>query len=548
MTVAFVRQLGAEPGVQLNPLRDASEVPSTDNADQVFGIIMRATRGRIDKPFKVNSGNVYTKLGAGEPVRKNALNEAWVHVVEALNNGAYECVVQRLVKTDEAKIKWAVVKVSEEEPPKYTFEVSEEEPSDFFFAVKHLECFNDGIKLSFHAEGTKSDGEDADQDVITLKVQDKSGTDLYVFEGSLNEDAVDDYGNSKFLPDLATSLTDAVEIRVGVKGAAAVVKPGTDAYDWSEEGAQKWATSDVLVCFTEGATSYESTDFVAARKKLQNCPHDFAYLSSGGSQDVALLAQLAQLAYESNRQLRFDVPGKLTPEAAVKFVEQLNFGANKTAHLLQAFWSPLTSDDPTGVNPKGYFGVATLNIALACARNAQTNAKGFAPKNYPIAGREHQIARTGIVQQYFPDSKEKNQLAKAKINPCGYESYTGGGRYVFTDSLTCASVDNSLRKLIAVADMSTSVDDAVTRAAKDYLQQPMSVAVDKMKTYLAKYFADAQTSGWLVPSDDPMMGGQAYVFTVAPSEARPYDVMVVNYWVRYDGTVRQIHVTQTLTK
>ena len=96
--------------------------------------------------------------------------------------------------------------------------------------------------------------------------------------------------------------------------------------------------------------------------------------------------------------------------------------------------------------------------------------------------------------------------------------------------------------------MSTSVDDAVTRAAKDYLQLPMSVAVDKMKTYLSKYFADAQTSGWLVPSNDSMMNGQAYVFVVKPSEARPYDTMVVDYWVRYDGTVRQIHVTQTLTK
>lgn len=96
--------------------------------------------------------------------------------------------------------------------------------------------------------------------------------------------------------------------------------------------------------------------------------------------------------------------------------------------------------------------------------------------------------------------------------------------------------------------MSSSVDDAVTRAAKDYLQQPMPVAVDKMKNYLTKYFTDAQTSGWLVPSSDPMMNGQAYVFTVKPSEARPYDVMVVDYWVRYDGTVRQIHVTQTLTK
>jgi hypothetical protein len=48
MSTAFVRQLGSESGVQLNPLRDNSEIPTTDNSDQVFGIMMRATRGRID--------------------------------------------------------------------------------------------------------------------------------------------------------------------------------------------------------------------------------------------------------------------------------------------------------------------------------------------------------------------------------------------------------------------------------------------------------------------------------------------------------------------
>ena len=90
MAVAFVRQLGYESGVQLNPLRDNSEIPSSDNSDQVFGIIMRSTRGRIDRPFKVDRGNVFKKLGTGEQMRVNTLNEAWVHVVEALNNGAYE--------------------------------------------------------------------------------------------------------------------------------------------------------------------------------------------------------------------------------------------------------------------------------------------------------------------------------------------------------------------------------------------------------------------------------------------------------------------------
>lgn len=546
MTAAFVRQLGAESGVQLNPLRDASEVPSQDNADQVFGIIMRCARGRIDKPFVVDKGNVYTKLGNGEQIRVSALNESWVHVVEALNKGAYEAVIQRLV-TDEAKVKWAAVKPVEDGTG-FTFEVSEEEPSGCLFAVKHLECFNDGIKLAFHAEDEEVDGEDADQAVITLRILDKDDNKLYEFTGSLNKNAVDDFGNSYWLPDVVAGQTDCVEVKVGVTPEKAVVAAGSDAYGWDENGEMKWAESDVLVCFEEGSTAYSTQNYIKARENLENSPNDFAYISSGGTQAPALLAQLALLAFNTNRQLRFDVPGNLTPEAAIAFVKQLNMGAKKCSHLLQAFWCPCKSDDPTGVNPKGYFGVATLNIALACARNAEKNAKGFAPKNYPIAGRDYPIDRERIEQTYSPRSQEYNALAKAKINPCVYESYTGGGRYVFRDSITCALVDQSLRKLIAVADMSTSVDDAVTRAAKDYLQKPMKVAVQKMKDFLRDYFAAAEASDWLVPSDDPQMGGKAYVYDVRPNEAKPYDTMDVRYWVRYDGTARQIFVTQTLTR
>ena len=573
MARTFVRQLGAESGVQLNPLRDNSEIPSADNSDQIFGIIMRAQRGRIDKPFVVDSSNVYTKLGYGEQIRVNALNEAWVHVVEALSQGAYQAVVQRL-STAESVIKYAVIKQSggeaakvgqstvgsarvadaegggETTPITYDFSTSETLPEmDYFLAVKHLECFNDGIKVSFRANEKRSGGKNVANDVITLRLLDPQNDNvLYEFTGSLDISAKDDYGNSYYLPDVVASQTDAVEVSVGVSGVSTVVAPESPAYGYSENGSQNWAESDVLVCFEEGTTEYEAADYLKARELLQYTQYDYAYLSSGGSRAVPLLTQLAQLAYEGNKQLRFDVPGDLTPEAAIQWVEQLNFGATKCAHLLHAYWAPLKADDPTGVNPKGVFGCATLNIALACSRNAQRNAKGFAPKNFVIAGREWQIARTGISQIYTPTSKELSMLAEAKINPCIYETYTGGGRYVFYDSLTCALVDQSLRKLISVADMSTDIDDKVTRAAKDYLQLPMNLAVKRMSAYLETLFQGAEASGWLVPSNDPMMGGRSYVFRVAPNEARPYDTMDVSYWVRYDGTARQIFVTQTLTK
>lgn len=547
MSTAFFRQLGAQAGVQLNPLRDNSEISTTSSSDQVFAIMMRATRGRIDRAFPVTQGNALKKLGSGQQIRLNALNEAWVHVIEALNKGAYQAVVQRLV-TPAAVIKWAVVSV-DATTGDFVFSVAQELPSTpYLFALKHLECFNDGIVLEFHADDVSSGGIATDNDKLTLRLRDKDNTTLYEFFGSLNIDAKNDFGKSAFLPDVVQAQTDAVEVSVGVSGNDAVIASGSNAYGYDISGKQKWAQSGVLVCFVEGGTAYTTQDYMQARTKLQYAQHDYAYISAGGSQSPALLAQLAQLAFDTNRQLRFSVPGSLTPEAAVAFVEQLNMGASQTAHLLHAFWAPLKSDDPTGVNPQTYLSTETLNIAYACGRNAITNARGFAPKNYPIAGREWPIQRTNIVQTYSPTGQELDMLARAKINPVVYETYSGGGRYVFRDSLTCAQADSSSKKLIAVAEMSTSIDDAVTRAGNDYMQLPIDDSVKKMGDFLSDLFEGAESARWLVPSSAPEMNGRAWIYDVRPNAQRPYDAMDVSYWLRYAGTNRQTLVTQTMMR
>lgn len=550
MSVSFVRQLGAESGVQLNPLVDNSEIPTTGNEDQVFAIAMRATRGRIDRAFKVNRSNVRQRLGHGEPMRDNELNEAWVHVREALDKGAYESVVTRL-HSSAAKLKWiTVVQIgnSEDNTKGYFFSVSETEPvaiPGFLFAVKHLECFNDGIIIEFRADEKREGGSHVANDVITLRLREPNGDKLMEFTGSLDRDARDDNGNSFYLPTVIEARTDRLEV---IAGPMDSIIPESSAYGYDALYREKWATSGVLKYFDEGGTAYTVNDYIRAREQLYGTQHGYAYIASGGSEAPGLIAELASLAFDTNRQLRLDVPGGLDVEGAVAFVEQLNLGGQPEAHLLHAFWAPLTSMDPAGINGKQHFGTATLNIAMACGRNARVNAKGFAPKNYPVAGREWPISRQGIVQTYSPNNQELNALARAKINPVVFENYSGGGRYVFRDSLTSALVDSSLKKLIAVADMSTSIDDAVTRFGKDILQLPMAVAIKKMRDFLTTHFEAAQASGWLVPSSDPALNGAAWRFEVQPSEQRPYELMDVRYWLRYDGTTRQIHVTQTLSR
>lgn len=545
MGVPFTRQLGAESGVQLNPLRDESEIPSVDNYDQSFGIMLRLPRGRIDKPFAVDRGNVSARLGKGEQIRVSALNEAWVHVMEAVNKGAYQAIVQRLV-TASSVIKWIKV-VVDPTTKAITFSVSDTDPvAPYLMAFRLLDCHNDGNIVEYRADENRVAGVAAANDKITLRIRDNDGNLMYEIYGSLDPAARDDYGNSLYLPDVAASRTDAIEFKTSV--VAGSVDVVSAAYGYDTYGQEKWARSGVLVSFEEGGTAYATADYAAARQKLQSTPYNYGYISSGGSQSPALLAQLAQLAFDTNRQLRFDIPGNLTPEAAITFVEQLNMGASPTAHLMHAFWAPLKSDDPTGVNPKGYFGTATLNIAYACLRNAVHDENGFSPKNYPIAGKAWPIQRTRITQTYFPRDQEYNALAKAKINPVVFETYEGGGRYVFKDSLTCALVANSLKMLISVADMSCDIDNRVTSFAKGVLQLPMQESVKRTDDYMKKLFEDAETAKWLVPSTDPEMAGKASLYSVRPNAARPYDKMDYRYKLRYDGTTRQIEVTQTVSR
>lgn len=559
MTTSFVRALGQESGVQLNPLVDNSELPATGNADQSFAIAMRATRGRIDKAFAVNPSNFYQRLGRGETLRANALNEAWIHVFEALNNGAYTAVVSRLVGED-AHNGWMLATFYDngddtvntfstrmvDEVDDIVFAVEELHPEFSGIAVKHHECFNDGITISIHADEKREFGALTANDVVTMVLSDAKGVRLYEFTGSLTEGSTDDYGNSNYLPDVVEALTNNVEVIVT---GNLKVNPTSTAYGFNKSGETSWVTSEVLYYFNEGPIGdYTTETYVKAREQLEKTQFEYRYIASGGTQAIGLISQLITLSYNTNRQFRFDIPGDLTPEQAIAFIESINPYGAKTSHLLHAFWTPLKTNDPSGVNGKSYIGTSALNIGFACGRNAAKNSKGFAPKNYPIAGRMFPVSRSGIVQTYTPSNPELSQLAAAKINAVIYESYETGGLYVFRDSLTCAPVTNSLRKLIAVADMSTSVDDAVTGTAKMFLQLPMSQAVKRMTDWIKKYLEDAQTAGWLVNSEDAAMSGGAFKYEIKPNEARPYDQMDVKYWVHYDGTARQIFATQTLTK
>lgn len=617
MARSFTRQLGAESGVQLNPLVDLTETPSVDNYDQNIAIMARLTRGRIDKPFAINKDNAKHKIGFGEAMRVSALNEAWVHIIEALNKGCYEFIVQRLV-TNAAVIKYAVAKmgvgatftatvsggavtaiavdtggtgyvtgqtltitggsgsgatatitatagvvtsvtvtgggtgyttpptVSAGSPISWSVE-TDIPVVPYLLAIKHLDCFNDGIVCEIHAEENRVSGSNSANDVITLRIKDKDNNQLYSFTGSLDPAAVDDYGSSYYLPDIVDLRTDAVDLTVGATITS--IPTNSPAYGYGVSGLPQWSNSGTLICFEEGGTGYTTNDYAIARVKLRDTNLNYGYLSTGGSQSLALIAQMVQLAYETNRILALDIAGSLDKEAAISFYEQLNIGGNyESSNLVQAYWSPLKLQDPTGINGKTIIGRATLMLAYACARNAVKNSRGYCEnKKMPIAGRDYPLYNQSITQLVPVGDFDKNDLAKAHINPVIGETYSGGFRYVFFDSLTGAAVQNSKRKLFSVIDMSVDISERITRYSKDLLQKDIDTTIRKMTDFLHQMRADLKAAGWVTEplESNPSFATDYFAYKVEP-HAYLVDKVLITVYPCFVGTTRQIEVTPIL--
>lgn len=540
--VPYTRSLGARPGVQLNPLIDNTELYADGNDDQKFAVAGRFLRGRIDKAFRVNPGNLSRMLGKHSSPNISPLAETYVQSYEAFKFGAVEAVVSRLhVEAAELLYMDVQAHATADECWDVFSEVNPDPEGGFdsILGIKHLECFNEGVTAEIYAvAAVDAEEEPAPSLWIKVRLKDKaSGAVLFDFEGSLDPAAVDEFNKSAYLPNIVSGQTDLVEIEVTELGQAGV--PITCAfYGKNGSGAEKWVSAD-LVYFTEGATTYAETDYDVACAQLRNTEYGYGYIMGGNKGVDAYVSKLIELGIAINKNVVWDVDGDTAAAAIIAYN-----AVNVDTHYSHAYWAPFLRNDPLN-GGKARIGVSGIQVGMRCARNARTDAKGIAPKNYPIAGVDWPITATGIVQYNTPEDPELDDLANARINPVLFQKFNAGSKYVFTDSLTGAKT-NGDRKLIAVAEMSSSVDHAIASYGKECLQLPMLEGIKRFTKFVKNYLEAVEAAKWIKPSED--LGGRSFVATIAPNAARPNDRIDEGHSVRYDGTVRAIHVQQTLSK
>lgn len=547
MTQNFSRTIGKRSGVQLNEINDQSEQPSTSTVAHNIAIVGRFPRGRIDKVFAVSQGRFKRTIGQAVSLAVSALAEPAVHIYESLKAGTIQAIVSRLVAAGSTnKLLVAAVPSGEAEGgAANVWSVVDEETGptgDFLIALKHLECFSDGVVAEIHAHAvTAANGTPAESNIISVQLRDVIDNKIILgpYKGSLDVGALDEFQKSFYIGDVIAQSTDVLQV-VEVKDGATVAPAAT--FYGRKNNKDQWA-SKKLEYFTEGAQVYTTDELDAALDRIKRSRPTFTYLCSGGTESVALLSRLLALGKTLNRQVLWDIPGRLNPEAAATFYSSI--GGDADSLYSHAYWAPLSADNPV-VGGKAIFGTSGMQAGLRCKRNAQTNAKGIAPRNRPIAGDDYSVARTNITQIFDLDEDiDLEVLAESRINPVIFRDYTTGGKYAWVDSVTGAQTEGA-SKLIAVAEMATYVDDTVAAAAQGFLQKPMAEAITETTKFLEKFFEALQSAGWLQASAE--LGGACYSATVQANANQPFEKMNVEYSICYDGTNRITVVQQNLVK
>ena len=319
MTIPFSRSIDKRSGVQLNYIDDQSEMPSVSTVAHNMAIAGRFARGRVDKVFAVSRNKLKRVLGAPQSLSVSALGESYVHIHEALKKGTVQAIVSRLVSSDATnKLMVATATVTPEAAVWALVDETVGATGGFLIAIKHLECFSEGVKAEIHADAaTDDEGAPAPSKIIVLQLRDVNTNAIVLgpYKGSLDPAALDEFGQSFYIGDIVAQSTDLLEV---VEVAADASVPIACGFYGKLDGKDVYK-SEALAYFTEGSTVYTTDDLDAALDRIKRSKPTFTYLCGGGTESLALISRLLDLGKAINKQVVWDIPGRFTPAAAITF-------------------------------------------------------------------------------------------------------------------------------------------------------------------------------------------------------------------------------------
>lgn len=517
--------VGQQPGVQINLAVDRTDRLLQRTGDQTFATVLSASRGRIDKPMLVSADKIKRYLGEPHSLRESELNSTYIQIVDAFSTGAAAAVVMRLV-SNLAVNYYIVINHGNVD----VCDIAEEKPSgtNWFLSIKLADCINEGVYVELQKGKTETE--------INLRIRERkynnkgmevaSGNILYEITGSTDINAVDDMGQSFYIGDVAERFYgDWLFVEANQQSKAILA---TDLYN-----DQVFGTG--IVSFYDSPDEITNDVYLAAAEKIKKTSLQYRYIMTDSS-NLALINALFKSAVYNNRKIIASVPGNLTPEAGIRWIEQFEWDSQESMYI-DWIWTPVKRQDPTYKNGVVLLASVGQKTGYACARNGNLNGYGLPPLQQPIAGSDYMLTGTSFEQIYQPDVVEIANMAEKRINPCIYEEYHNASGYVWSDSLSGTS-KTGISKLSSATEITIWLQDYFGRYSKSHLQKPMEERIRKQKQEIEKVLNWAEASGWLIKSAS--LGNVAYSYTVKRNERYPDERMdwVINLGI--EGVVRQV--------
>lgn len=405
-------------------------------------------------------------------------------------------------------------------------------PSKYALAFVHKENVDEGILVRMSLTAPNQGTVRALDVGCVIEILDTSNRLMQRISGNLHPDAVNEFGESLFIGDIADTLNDAVTVTAGNLTDTEIVQLWAD-YQAANEPV--YASAAPVLAYDNGhgvvEPSYSVDEKKAAIQQLADTKDYYGYLLSPYSGDYVLLDLLIKAAEQLNTPLVWEFhPDDVSPEQHNAQMQALGINSDY-AHQYYARYDGI---DPfyTGWN---WQPVGGIQLAERCARNAIVATNGVENRHRVIAGVGFPINGRLRPRGGVPlNDAQLELLAQGRCNPVAEVRRNNATLRIFNDSLTCKITAGPL-SLIAVNDVGVAIDADLVAICNEFIHAP-TTDIPLLRTRLREKLQAYKTG-----EDAPIVD---FSLKVGRDPQRPYDRVLVSVEVVHVGTIRQIVVSR----
>ena len=345
-------------------------------------------------------------------------------------------------------------------------------------------------------------------DVMTVKLFDEFGNEIYKVTGGTTLDSVDDYN----VPNYIGLLTD---------NKIATIKVKADHDDYS-------SNFSVVASFPNGLIA-ESGDinYAKALEIVDSNVEKCDYAIAGGLSDAVTLQTYRSHTYRAKLPLIIDTKGDTLADA-ISFKTQLNMNTEDTCHIWNRGEDKFIAGDLK-------IGLSGFYAGQAVRRNLSKMVDDVEYRVEGIAGQDYQVPRVKADELKNFSNEDLDSMVDNRINPVREFN----GKLVIADVLSGNPKYQSTR-LFPVVEGKLFIDRYIARILEQKLFKNLGEAKLWTKDQCRLLFDKCSRNGYFKAEATPQ-----YKYTVSDKDN---DTVVVEYEYVAEGVMRRGIVQGSITK